>query len=403
MRVILVGNSVYPDRLGGLPRYVRELGGALARAGCETVIVAKRANPEAPDHEVAPDGVRIVRHRIPSKRNPLFAAGYPFYSIAGVLGSLRGGRDPETVIHAHFPVTALPLALTRIPYLYTFHAPVWRELLDERQGTYTLPRAVQRPAVAGVRTTERLVVRRAAGTFVLSEFMRGQLGQLNAAVAHGAALVPGGIDLDRFSPQPGAPRATTDEPLLFTARRLTPRTGVDRLITAFAKVVACHPRAALVIAGVGEMEGQLLGAARRLGVAGRVRFLGRVTDSELADWYRRATLVVVPTARLEGFGLTTAEALACGAPVLGTPVGANPELLGLVDSLLLARDASADGLADGVNRLLSDPGRLAAIGGRCRARVAPAMGWDAIVGRHLQAYRAQLARSAAGAPVAVRR
>ncbi len=148
----------------------------------------------------------------------------------------------------------------------------------------------------------------------------------------------------------------------------------------------------LVVAGTGELAGELTRLADRLRVAERVRFLGRVSDAELVDWYRRATLVVVPTARLEGFGLSTAEALACGTPVIGTPAGATPELLAPLDPGLIARESSATSLAQTVIRMLADPARLESIGARARARVAPAMGWEAIAQAYMEAYRELLAR-----------
>src|SRR5204863_9517932 len=110
------------------------------------------------------DGVRIVRHRVPSKANPLFALAYPFASVRTVLG--EAGR-PHDVIHVQYPIPALPLALCRRTFLATFQAPVHREMLSERQGSYALPDALQRPAVAGLRRAERLVLRRAGAVVVL--------------------------------------------------------------------------------------------------------------------------------------------------------------------------------------------------------------------------------------------
>jgi glycosyltransferase involved in cell wall biosynthesis len=386
MRVVLVSNTIPPDKMGGLPRYVRELATAVARAGCETIVLTKRVTADPPSVEDAPDGVRIVRHRVPSKRNPFFAPAYPLYTAYGVLRPVRASADADTVVHAHFPATALPLVVVRTPFVYTFHAPVWRELLDERQGTYALPPVLQRAAVGGMRATERAVVRSARATFVLSEFMRGQLSELSRDVAAGAELMVGGIDIDRFSPDLRVQRRGPESPLLFTARRLTPRTGVDRLVDAMPEILRAHPRAELALAGVGEMEAQLRSSASRLGVSDHVQFLGRVSDESLVRWYRRATLVVMPTIKLEGFGLTTAEALACGTPVVGTPAGATPELLESLDPLLVASDNTSAALAGAVNRVLSDPDRLAAIAARCRPHVAPAMGWDAIARRYLRAY-----------------
>ena len=388
MKVVLVGNTIWPDAVGGLPRYVRELAGALVRAGCETTVLAKRVDASSPRVEDAPDGVRIVRHAVPSKANPLFGAAYPFYAARGVRRPARAAYGPDTVIHAHFPITALALTPPGLRFLYTFHAPVWKELLDERQGTYVLPRSFQRAAVATVRQAERLVVRRASRTFVLSDYMRGELTRLSADAGTRAELLAGGIDIDRFSPDPTVTRRSVDSPLLFTARRLTPRTGVDRLVMAMPAILGNHPQATLTVAGTGAMDDELRRLAATLGVSRSVVFLGHVPDESLIDWYRRATLVVMPTVKLEGFGLTTAEALACGTPVVGTPVGATAELLGPIDPGLVTRDATAEALADTVNGFLADPARLARIGAGARARVAPALGWDAVAGRYLEAYEA---------------
>jgi glycosyltransferase involved in cell wall biosynthesis len=93
VRVVLVGNTIAPDRIGGLPRYVRELASALAGAGCETVLLAKRVCARSPRVELAPDGVRILRHPVPSKGNPLFAPGYPLY--AARRGACSAPRGPS--------------------------------------------------------------------------------------------------------------------------------------------------------------------------------------------------------------------------------------------------------------------------------------------------------------------
>ena len=74
-------------------------------------------------------------------------------------------------------------------------------------------------------------------------------------------------------------------------------------------------RLRLAIAGAGPLRDRL----ERRGTQ-RVELLGRLEDGELADWYRAADLVVLPTLAYEGFGLATIEALAAGTPVVGTPV-----------------------------------------------------------------------------------
>jgi glycosyltransferase involved in cell wall biosynthesis len=386
MQIIMVTNNALEDKMGGHERYVRELSSTLARRGHAVTIIAKRRLPGAPAHELRPDGVVIERHPVPSKRNPLYAALYPAYVLRGVASRTRR-RKGGTVIHAHMSVPALPLALRGQRYLLTFHAPVWRELLSERQGTYVLPSFIQSPAVAGVRQLERLVAHRAARTVVLSEFMRSELALLDAGAGAGATVIPGGIDGRRFSvDRVRQPPDDALAPVLFTARRLTPRTGVDELIRAMPVIAERLPGAQLKIAGTGPQEVELRELATSTGLDGAIEFLGRISDEALVDWYRRASLVVLPTRELEGFGLTTAEALACGAAVIGTPAGATPELLAPLDPSLLAEDVSAAAIAEAVVAVLGKPDRLERIRAAAAARIMPAMGWDAVADRYLEIY-----------------
>src|SRR5207249_3724225 len=161
---------------------------------------------------------------------------------------------------------ALPLALRGFPYLATFHAPVYREALAERQGSYALPRAVQTPAVAALKAAERLVVRRASSVLTLSRYMQGELAQLSKRAAASSVLIPGGIATTRFSPGPAEADdwAAGAEPLLFAARRFTPRTGVLELIEAMPAVLRRYPLARLALAGDGHLRPVVEQTIRRL-------------------------------------------------------------------------------------------------------------------------------------------
>jgi glycosyltransferase involved in cell wall biosynthesis len=97
----------------------------------------------------------------------------------------------------------------------------------------------------------------------------------------------------------------------------------------------------------------------------------------LPDWYRAADVVVMPTVAYEGFGLVTAEALACGTPVVGTRVGATPELLEPLDPRLLAADADPNALASTIDRALDlVSGELRR---RCRDYAVARLSWDAAI------------------------
>ncbi len=382
----MLTNAVAPDKVGGLERYVRGLAAALVRTGADVTVLAKRLDDAHPPRERGDDGVLIVRHPVPTKTNPLFGALYPLVAAQAVL---RETRDSRAVLHSHFPLQALPLALLRRPYVHTFHAPVYKELIHERHGSYFLPAVAHRPAVAGLQAAERAVVRRAAGLVVLSEFVRAEVGALDRVAGERAVTIPGGLDVDRFAPGPGIqdPWAADAEPLLFAARRLTPRTGVDTLIDAMPAVREALPRARLAVAGSGLLEEELGRKISAHGLADSVRLLGRLPDDELVRWYRAASVVVMPTRELEGFGLSTIEALACGTPVVATPVGANPEVLRPLHPALIARGKSSADLAGAVIDVWRQPALLEEIRRRGREHVVQTAGWDCVARRYLDVYR----------------
>ncbi len=386
VRVLLLSNAITPDRPGGLQRYVRDLATALSREGADVMIHARRINPEDPERCVDADGVEIWRFRTPSKDNALYALGYPAVSSHAVRAAVRAARGTR-VLHSHYPLQGLPLALGSAPYVHTFHAPVYREMLPEHQDAYALPGPTKAAAVSLMRLGEGRVVRRAQEVVVLSEFMQAEAIALGAAPGS-TSVLPGGIDTTRFSP--GAPVAhpwaEAEGPLLFTARRMVPRTGVGELVEAFAQISAAIPDARLAIAGRGPLEGEIREQVRRLGLDERVLLLGWVSDEQLVGWYRAADLVVMPTQELEGFGLTSAEALACGTPVIATPAGANPEVLRRLDASLITPDASPRALAETVIELLRAPERLASLSARARAAVHPGLGWGAVADGYLALY-----------------
>jgi glycosyltransferase involved in cell wall biosynthesis len=385
-RVLLFSNAITPDRTGGLERYCRELAGALSAKGADVMLHARKVNEEDPQRCVDPDGVRIWRYATPSRNSPVYALGYPASAMRAVLAAVRAARGTR-VLHSNFPLQGVPLAFGRLPYVHTFHAPVHRELIPEHQGRYLLPSSLAAAAAGLVRACDSASVRRASSLVVLSEFMRGEALALGAR-SERITLIPGGIDTVRFSPGApvGHPWVGADGPLVFTARRMVPRTGVSELVEAFALVTRGVPDARLVLAGAGPLEDEIRARVRSLGVAQQVAMLGRVSDEELVGWYRAADLVIMPTQELEGFGLTTAEALACGTVVVGTPIGANPEVLRRLDASLITRDASPQALAATAVELLCRPARLRELAARARATVHPELGWDAVADSYLSIF-----------------
>jgi glycosyltransferase involved in cell wall biosynthesis len=231
-----------------------------------------------------------------------------------------------------------------------------------------------------IRRLDARAVARADSILTLSAYTESLL-----AADHGDSLakierVSGGVDAGWFQPDadPSGPRSrlgVDGEPLLVTVRRLEPRMGIERLLEAMS--LLRHRDHRLIVVGDGTLRPALEQMSRELGLEDRVRFVGLVSESELRDWYRAAEVVVLPTVAYEGFGLTTAEALACGTAVVGTPVGATPELLTPLDPRLLASGTTPAELAEAVDRGLDLV--TAGFRGRCREYAVSRYAWESVV------------------------
>lgn len=122
--------------------------------------------------------------------------------------------------------------------------------------------------------------------------------------------------------------------------------GLDTLLEATAIMARDGCAFKLVIGGDGPERKPLEAQVQRENLADRVAFLGRIPEDRLVDCFRAANCFVLPTRALECFGLIVLEAYACGIPVVGVPVGAIPEVMGVQLSSWVAQDNSAPALAN---------------------------------------------------------
>jgi glycosyltransferase involved in cell wall biosynthesis len=147
-------------------------------------------------------------------------------------------------------------------------------------------------------------------------------------------VIPNGVDLDRFKPVPKTEARRTlnipnDQPLVVSVASLKPPKGHEDLIRAMA-TEKIPPQARLVIIGgetdFGAYLRRLRGLVESLGLRGRITFAGVLPQETVAAYFSAADVSVLASYS-EGCPNAVLESLACGTPVIGTPVGAIPEWL----------------------------------------------------------------------------
>ena len=364
MRILLAAEAPLGAGGSGAERVLDAHVAALRARGHRLIVLCRAgAGPRADDVTVRPIG---------------WSALTPWRARTAARGEIAR-RELDAVVLYHPLPGALLAAVARragIPVLAFVLSP-WAEEHAARAST----NGTRHRASSGVRLRlEARVLARARRVCALSRFMADRIAATHGLSPSAVRVIPGGVDRTRFVPAAdrravrGRLGLPLDGPLLFCLRNLEPRMGVELLLDAMPPVLVRHPSAVLVVGGDGPLAPTLRAHAARLGLGAAVRFAGFVPEHVLPAYYAAADVSVVPTRHLEGFGLVTLESLACGTPVIGTPVGATPELLAPLDPMLLADAATADALGRALLALFAR-GDHDALATRCRAHTE-AYAWD---------------------------
>jgi len=390
---------------GGLNVYVVETAARLAARGTEVEIFTRATSSDAlPSIEMMP-GV-TVRNVVAGPFEGLSKNDLPGQLCAFSAGLLRtearfaaGWYD---LVHSHYWLSGQVgwLAADRwnVPLLHSMHtlAKVKNAALADGDAPEPPGRMIGEEQVVAV--ADRLIAN--------TELEGQDLIELYGAEPDRVAVVPPGVDLDVFRPDGPGGRArarvrvglpVNADVLLFVGR-IQPLKAPDVLLRGVERMLAAHPerRERLVVAVLGGPSGnglerpeELQKLAVELGIGDLVRFHQPVGRPVLADWYRAADLVAVPSYN-ESFGLVAVEAQACGTPVVAARVGGLATAVqdGVTGLLVTGHDPHTWGvkLAD----LLDTPRRRADMS-VAAVRHAHRFSWDRTVEDTLEVYAAACA------------
>ena len=237
----------------------------------------------------------------------------------------------------------------------------------------------------------------------------GALHQADAVIASGATMeklkgaradcvdIPNGVDAELFQPHASVFRKSIGIPeedfvILFVGRFQAVKNHA-MLVDAFARLLPQCPRARLVLAGSGPLEGRIRARCRAAGIARRVMFLGEVPFRDLPDVYAAADLKVI-TSDYESFCFAALEAMATALPLVVTDTDWVPKLIGRGEGGLVVKRNDANELAEALASLMDDAPRRAAMGRRNRETVVREYQWKNSAARLAGLYRDLLERRA---------
>jgi phosphatidylinositol alpha-1,6-mannosyltransferase len=183
-------------------------------------------------------------------------------------------------------------------------------------------------------------------------------------------------------------RALPDGRCLVTVARLVDYKGIDTAIQAVGELARDHAGLQYIVIGRGPDQGRLRMVAAAAGVTARVHFLDDVGDTDLAAAYSMADVYVGLTREtpldVEGFGISFAEASACGVPVVAARSGGIPDAVVDGETGLLVPPGDPTAAATAIGRLLDDAPLARRLGAAGRLRVERYLNWDRVVREMLE-------------------
>lgn len=393
LRILLL-NYEYPPLGGGAGIASAALAQHLASRGVVVDVVTSR-----PDGEV--DGERrdglpcvslaptLTLFRVRSKRRGIhqagfFGAGSYLYAAVPVARALLRTHDYD-IVHIYFSlptgalIPALPIGKTPVVVsLRGSDVPGY----DERNAKLVVAHRILRPFTRWIWKRSSRVVPVCESLGVLA---RATLPSLRYTV------IGNGVDLDLFRPDACARGASVLPVRCLAVGRLIERKGIADLLRAWS--ILPRGRYRLEIAGGGPASAALQALATELGVDGDVHFAGPLNRDEIAVRCQSADMFVL-TPYEEAFGNVFAEAIAAGLPVVGSNIGAIPDLVENGENGILVPPGDFDAIARAIRELGDDPERRAAMATRNRARAERMLSWDTAADCYLALYAELLTSTA---------
>jgi len=295
-----------------------------------------------------------LRTARPGIRGHLFQLFY-FAEAGAVAARLRDEEFDH--LHSHFgdvstSIAMLASELAGVRFSFTLHGPgVFFEAHTWRLDTK---------------------IERAAFVSCISWFCRSQ-AQLLSSEESGPKLhiVHCGVDVNRYvdrSAEEARPLGTSGPIRLAFVGRLDHVKGLTVLFEALAEVAKSRPEVHLEVAGDGPKRRDFERAAARMALSDRVKFLGYVSQSEVADLLARSDIYVLPSFA-EGVPVVLMEAQASGLPAVATKVGGVGELVLNNKTGFLVSPGDVLELAARIDQLAGDPEMRQRFGAAGRAKV----------------------------------
>jgi len=382
-RILTLAYEYPPPMMGGLGRFNSELYKEISKLGYDVEIFRTSSAMDGQEKHAAQGNEISGLHR-----------SYPIYSlrdvsIYDVQCVLQSARNPGDLIHAHDWMNVPPavlLKLRKIPLVLNFHQSTRGERRTKSEGNLG-PKSrilakyrIALEALGGV-LAERVVT--------VSIRMKNELVSNYGISPEKITVVYNGVDLERFNGNTDRNRLAgmpqKQRSMLLFVGRIVPSKGIIQLIRSLKIVKKNHSNVFLIVVGTGPYLRSAQEFAVSLGLEEHVRFVGKVSDSQLPFYYAACDVFVCPS-YYEPFGMTCLEAMASSKPIIVTRNCGASEIIKTGVHGLIVPSHNSLAMAESIEYLLSDNEKAIRMGTECR-KLAERFSWGEIAKQYDVIYK----------------
>ena len=381
---------------GGMNVYLDRLSRTMAGRDVDVTVFTRRTDEDMPvEMEVVPR-YRVVQieagpiDRIPITEMKPFATQF----ACGVEKWIRSGDDVFDLVHSHYWLSGrcgvrLKDALG-LPLANSFHT------LGKVKDAARHP--LEAPSSDDRLVTEQEVIARSDCVIASTPHEFDELLEHYGASPERLCVSPPGVDHGVFHPGDRSLARNHlglgDSRIILFVGRIQSHKGTDVAVQALGHIPkylsdGSGPTVLHIIGGASGSDGEeelsrCMDTMKRLGLEDRIRFFDPVPHATLADHYRAADIVVVPS-RSESFGLVAAEAQACGIPVVAANTGGLPYVIDVAESGLLVDDYDPAAFATALSAILEHEPFATRLS-RSAVSFSRRFSWDSTTTRLLELY-----------------
>lgn len=362
----------YLPHIGGLELATYHLANELSKKDNEVHIITPY--PDSKENN-AKTNTNIITHRLPINTYPdepilrSFIDGLKFFKKT--LKTIKE-INPD-IVHSQNITNSIPAYIAwkkyHIPYVICIHGNL------ELMGPF-LPKPFKRfwTKLPHIKSAARII----SLTAEMGKRIEKELGKE-------PIVIPNGVDLEKFYPIPKN-NSKTENITIITLSRIDDKKGLEYAIQSMPKIIEVYPKAKLKILGDGHYRSHLEQLTAELGLEDSVEFTGLIPNTEVPTYLQNADIFLLPSL-YEGLPLTLLESMACGLPIISTPVSIAPDIIEKWNNGIIIPFKSANAIADAVITLLSNPELREKHAENSATAAKESMSWETVTNQYISLYQ----------------